>query len=205
MSYPDDSLENRLLHGEPEALGLVSRWIAGALAARRYWRLRTEWKDLAQEILTRVLDSLRRERYRHQGGFRAYVEGVCRFTALQRLAALVPTGDDPALDEIQGAGPESDPERTAMLRQLVRMALDGASDECRSLIRSYYLEERSYSDLATELGVPVGTVKSRLSRCLICVREALNAAGPQARTSQRVPILRNQSGRSRKTIRDGGV
>ena len=82
MSYRADSVEGRFLRGEPEAVGLVFRWISRVLTLPRFWALREEWADLHQEVLGRVTESLRENRFDDEKDFRTYVQGVARFTAM---------------------------------------------------------------------------------------------------------------------------
>ena len=62
--------------------------------------------------------------------------------------------------------PFEDAERSLTRTQLVRWILNAATEECRRLIRAYFLDEQRYSEIASRMKVPVGTVKSRLFRCL---------------------------------------
>ena len=164
MGYDPGSVEQRLLANDPEALGQVIRWIAAGLASPRFWSLRSEWGDLHQEVLARVVESLNRGRFDASRDFRLYVQGVARYTALQALSGarrgmeMDPTMGNPS----EPTGPE----RHLIERDLVRRALDCSTDECRALIHDYFLLGKDYAELAAEHGVPVGTVKSRLFRCL---------------------------------------
>ncbi|HEV8376634.1 MAG TPA: sigma-70 family RNA polymerase sigma factor [Candidatus Polarisedimenticolia bacterium] len=164
MTYHDNSLEARLLVGDPEAVVLVSYWIATFLTMPRYWRLKQEWRDLHQETMTCLIESLRRDRFDTSRDLRAYVQGIARHIATQRLQKMYAEGrgrfEAPAPDK------DANPEHQVMKRQLVRRVLDMASEECRELIAGYFLGQRSYEEIAQELEVPVGTVKSRLFRCL---------------------------------------
>ena len=172
MSYLDGTLEARLLAGDPEAIGRVSRWVADVLTLPRYWSLSREWKDLHQEALMRVLESLRAGRYDPARDLRVYVQGVVRHTALQRLNEL---RSRPEARLTGYARPEApDAEHGAMMRQLVRRVLDLASDECKELIRGYFLRQLSYVEIAQEQELPIGTVKSRLFRCLESAYQALS-------------------------------
>ncbi|MCI0657541.1 MAG: hypothetical protein L0170_10790, partial [Acidobacteria bacterium] len=85
MPYSEHSVARRLLENDPEALGLVIRWISTALASPRFWLLRHEWPDLVQEVLSRVVESLRRERFDDSRDLRVYVQGIARFACLQAL------------------------------------------------------------------------------------------------------------------------
>jgi RNA polymerase sigma factor (sigma-70 family) len=60
----------------------------------------------------------------------------------------------------------TDPERQVTRHQLIRRVLDMASEDCREMIVDFFLHQNSYEEIAEEHGVPVGTVKSRLFRCL---------------------------------------
>jgi len=164
VSYPEGSLERSLLDDDPRARERVYRWIAVVLASPRFWSLRSWWSDLVQESLTRILESLRTGRYDPSRNFQLYVQGVARHTALQALeheSGIRRHGaprDPPAASE----GVE---ERVIRI-QLVRRAMDLATDECRHLFKAYFFEEQGYAELARKMEVPVGTVKSRLFRCL---------------------------------------
>lgn len=163
VSYPKGSLERGLLDDDAAARERVYRWIAVVLASPRFWSLRTWWSDLVQETLMRILESLRSGRFDPSRNFQFYVQGVARHTALQAMAH--------ESGFRRRAGPDPPPvadgidERVIRL-QLVRRALDLATDECRQLFKAYFFEERSYAELARQMEIPVGTVKSRLFRCL---------------------------------------
>ena len=165
MPYPEQSLAGRLLKNDPEALEQAIRWIAATLTSWRFWSLRGEWSDLMQESLARVVESLRLERFDAARDFRVYVQGVARFVCLQTLdrrAQQRPSANP------GGAADEAavNPEAAVIDRQLARLVLDSASEDCRELFRLYFFEARSYEEIAAGLHVPVGTVKSRLFRCL---------------------------------------
>jgi RNA polymerase sigma-70 factor (ECF subfamily) len=55
----------------------------------------------------------------------------------------------------------------------LRSALAGLSDEFRLPLLLFYFEELSYREIAEELGVPIGTVMSRLSRARDALRSRL--------------------------------
>lgn len=178
MAYLPDSIEARFLTGDPEAVGRVIRWIAAVLSSPRFWRLRGEWLDLHQEVMGRLIESLRRERFDAARDFRTYAQGVARFTALAALSPRTRLGDGGAeLDEAAlAADPES--EDLAISRQLARRVLEQASEACRELIVAYFFEERNYAEIAAARSIPVGTVKSRLARCLEGAHRTLREAVP---------------------------
>lgn len=165
MSYREGSLEARLLAGDPEILGIVIRWIARVLATPRFWPLRPEWPDLQQEVMARVIESLRRDRFDPTRDLRVYVQAVARYTAVESLSAWYERSPGRSMtDPPQERAGELETE--VVSSQFARAVLECATDECRGLIRAYFYEQRSYEEIARAEGLPVGTVKSRLSRCL---------------------------------------
>jgi RNA polymerase sigma factor, sigma-70 family len=61
-----------------------------------------------------------------------------------------------------------------VLRTVLVDALATISDEHRSIVLKTIIRDRSYADVAAELGVPVGTVKSRVFYALRGMRGALD-------------------------------
>ena len=176
MSYPTDSVEGRFLQGDPEAVGEVSRWVARMVTLPRFWALRGQWDDLHQEILGRITESLRHGRFDSRREFKAYVQGVARFTGMDATSRQGRYKAAEDLDPDRLPAPGGDPERAAAARNLARVVLDNASEECRAIIRAYYFEGKSYREIAAGRNMPVGTVKSRLFRCLSAAQEKLRVA-----------------------------
>ena len=133
---------------------------------------------MVQEVLGRVIASLRAGRFDPQRDFRTYVQGVARFTALTAINTRRPEvavdEDGPELPD-ESAGGTSEDRLTAS--QLARYVLDRASETCRGFLVAYFMEQRSYAEIAEEFGQPVGTVKSRIFRCLDAARVAVGGRG----------------------------
>jgi RNA polymerase sigma factor (sigma-70 family) len=161
---PDDDLQARLLAGEVEAVDRVSRWISHVLTTPRFWRLRQEWRDLHQETMTSLIKSLRGESFDASRDFRAYVQGIARHVVSQRYRKM--RAESGCLQENHEPVDPADPERQVTRHQLIRRVLEMASEDCREVIVDFFLNQSSYEEIAEEQGVPVGTVKSRLFRCL---------------------------------------
>lgn len=179
MAYAHESTEGRFLAGEPEAVGKVIRWIALVLSSPRFWRLRGEWLDLHQEVMARVVESLSEERFDPAQEFRTYVQGIARFTALAALNPRSRVGEATEEPDEADLGLDAEAEDAAISRQLARRALEEASELCRNLFKAYFFEERSYAEIAESLSVPIGTVKSRVARCLEAAQKSLRGALPR--------------------------
>ena len=183
MPYANDSTEGRFLRGDPDAVGTVSRWVAAVLTDVRFWGLNHEWLDLHQETMTLVLESLRRERFDVTRDFRSYVQAIARYTLRRTggdrrkmaVQVLDPHLEQPAPHDLAG---------TVTRRLLVARVLSELSEGCRVLIYQYFYEERSYDEIASSAGLPVGTVKSRLFRCLGEARRGLGRRRERLRTKR---------------------
>ena len=181
MEYRGDSPEGRFLAGDGQVVGEVIRVVAGVLTLPRFWSLRPDWTDLHQEVLRRILESLRQGRFDPTREFVGYAHSVARFTALDALSR----NSQESSTESGAAGLAAEPEDGADAgdrRQLARLALDMASPDCRRLFRDYFYKKHTYRELAEDMGVPVGTVNSRLFRCLasVAARHGKTFAGGHA-------------------------
>jgi len=73
-----------------------------------------------------------------------------------------------------GVRPEASAEWTE-LRQIIREGIAGLSPKHQSVVILYYLEGHSLQETADELGLPLGTVKSRVHHALRELRMRLSA------------------------------
>jgi RNA polymerase sigma-70 factor (ECF subfamily) len=130
--------------------------------------------DVLQQVLLTVHQRL--HTYDGRAPLRAWLYGIClRHAAAHRRRAWV--------RREQPTEPQSIPERTSSpdsperlverLQQQTRVEamLDELDEEKRAVLVMFELEERSCDEIAAELGVPVGTVHSRL----YAARKALRA------------------------------
>ena len=163
--YDAASVEARFLAGEPQAHGQVSLWVAHVVTTFRFRILRTEWPDLHQEVLTRLLEALRHGRFDPSLEFRIYAQSVARYTMLENVRRKLRRQRD---SEAEWANPEPtmSGEDPILTRHAVDRILTQVQADCRRLFRIIFFDQKSYAEAARDLGVPVGTVKSRLSRCL---------------------------------------
>ena len=165
MTYVKGSLARRLLDDDPDALGQVARWVAISLTSPRFWTLRNLWPDLCQEVMTLLVQSLREDRFDPSRDLRAYVQGITHHVASRACVRL-------AHEKLAASRlpPEKqsgeDPDRVTIDRMLVRRVLDQSTEDCRRLIRAYFYQDSNYEEIAASMNVPVGTVKSRLFRCM---------------------------------------
>jgi RNA polymerase sigma-70 factor (ECF subfamily) len=84
---------------------------------------------------------------------------------------------------------------TGVDRERLQAALDALADEFKLVLLMFYFEECSYRDIAERLGIPLGTVMSRLSRAKGQLRGRLfelelQAAGSRRPEPERVPVAR---------------
>ena len=109
--------------------------------------------------------------------YREFLRSRRRDTRMTSLEELPPGENDLAAEEIDH------------LRQLdgtlVLEALGAVAEAFRAPLTLFYLEDLSYQEIAETLGVPVGTVMSRLSRGKDQLRAALAA---QAQSTKVVPF-----------------
>lgn len=77
--------------------------------------------------------------------------------------ALVPEGEKPADKQVE-AGQK---------QEMLQAAVETLPDEQATLLRMSYFEDKSHSAIADEVGLPLGTVKSRLRLALSRLRTML--------------------------------
>ena len=138
-------------------------------------------QEVTQDVFLRLWD--RPEAFDPaRAGLRAYLLVMARSRALDRLRAARATvplhtedGEERPLADGR-PGPEGRSEERAQ-RDQVRAALSGLSDTHRETVERAYLRAESREEIALAMGVPVGTVKSRLSYALKHLKTQLGKEG----------------------------
>lgn len=148
---------------------------AGHRLARWLMRDEHDAEDVVQEA------SLRALRYFHTfdgGDGRAWFLRIVRNTCYSwRHPASQASIDSFDEEQHSSARPQTDPE-TLLLQTddaaLMACALDTLPDHFQQLLVLRALEGLSYRELADVIGIPIGTVMSRLSRAREALRHALD-------------------------------
>lgn len=142
---------------------------------------RTEAEDLVQETYLKALKGF--GSFQPGTNFRAWIYRILRNTFLTSRAGLAQHVDVPLEDEegeIELPSPAASPESALLAQadqQMIASALQKLPVQAREIILLCDVEEMSYRDIAETLGVPIGTVMSRLSRARGALRKLLEPKG----------------------------
>jgi RNA polymerase sigma-70 factor (ECF subfamily) len=139
-------------------------------------------RDQASDCVQEAFFSAFRNLHAFRGGsVKSWLNRICVNAAMdtQRARKRRPVQPYPELDDESWqppAGHEADPERTAMLSERTRVlsvALAGITDDQRASIVLYDVEGYDYAEIAEMTGVSLGTVKSRIHRGRLALRDLL--------------------------------
>jgi RNA polymerase sigma-70 factor, ECF subfamily len=154
-----------------------------ARIARTMSKSEAEADDLAQETLVkafRAIDSF-------DGAYpRAWLARIARNTAInrdQRNREFL-LADDGTVEPEPEPGQTSDPEGIVLSQEIdedLKRALDELPTPFRVLVQMVDVEEMSYKEAAEGLGIPIGTVMSRLHRARSRLRSSLKGTALEAR------------------------
>lgn len=173
---------------EPTDRELLEAWGMGDLGAghrlferhfdslHRFFRTKTETavSDLVQQTLLACLEG--RERFRHEATFRTYLFQIARF---QLYAHYRARNRDRVFDaEQQSVGDLSEtPSRMLVRREQTRrllQALRAIPLDSQLVLELWFWEDLSGAEIAQVLELPEPTVRSRLRRAQLRLREQLD-------------------------------
>lgn len=182
MSETDKQLIDQFIGGQTEAFG--------ALVLRHQDRLfnsvlrvvgsRDEAADVAQDAFLNAYRKI--ESFRGDSAFYSWLFRIAMNVALTRkrrkklepvsLDAVQDAAGDRTVDEDPASRPSSRMELTEQ-QSAVREALDDLSEEHRVVMVLKEIEGLKYEEIAEIVNCPVGTVRSRLSRARMELRDRL--------------------------------
>ena len=139
---------------------------------------RDQASDAVQEAFFSAFRNLKSFR---GGSVKSWLNRICVNAAMdaQRARKRRPVQPYPELDDESWqppAGPSADPERTAVLAERTRAlsaALANITDDQRTAIVLFDVEGYDYAEIAEMTGVSLGTVKSRIHRGRLALRDLL--------------------------------
>ncbi len=146
---------------------------------------RAEAEDLVQETFVKALKGF--GSFQQGTNFRAWIYRILRNTFLTSRTGLKATMTVPLEEETQEAILPVTPETPESIlldhanQQAIQDALDGLPVIFREVVLLSDIEEMSYQEIADTLGIPIGTVMSRLARARRALREALEKKVQRAR------------------------
>jgi RNA polymerase sigma factor (sigma-70 family) len=178
---PPESLDDalvRLANGEVSRLEQVYRLSAPRILAvcLRILGDRSEAEDALQDTYVRLAANA--ARYRSgRGSAIGWLVTMARNLSIDRLRSRASRGRTApvaAAEALPDPAPAAD---ESLLANEASKRMDGClntlDDVQQGAIRSAFFDGRTYAQLAEELGVPVGTMKSRMRRGLARLKECL--------------------------------
>lgn len=132
--------------------------------------------DLVQDTLERAWAKL--HLYRRGTDLRAWLFTVMHNVHVNKVRATRPT--DPIDEDSPELAQRSTQGDGLVVRDLDR-SISLLPDEQRAVLLLVALEDMSYEEVARALGIPIGTVMSRLSRAREKLRALMLGQGPAAR------------------------
>jgi RNA polymerase sigma-70 factor (ECF subfamily) len=169
----DQELVAQAAAGSREAFDdLVRRHqVAIVTLARALTNGSADAEDLAQDVFVRVWRSL--HGFRGDSTFRTWLHRIAvnvihshhgRVSRLRQLFPATKASDDPEDDPIERAPDPIDMETDVVLRDAIDKALAALPEELRVAVTLRDVQGLDYKEIAGVLGIPIGTVESRIFR-----------------------------------------
>ena len=172
----DSELVARCLKDDPaaweELVARYSRYVY-AIVVQAYRLSDHDAEDAFQDVFLRVYDRL--GSLRDPEAFRPWIAQLTRRVCLDRLShggreepaeAVEPPQVEAALEDLDEAFD-------------IHEALATLPGNCREILDRFFTRDESYRTIGDALELPAGTIASRISRCLVKLREELEGrSGP---------------------------
>ena len=175
----DGELVARCRNGDQSAWNeLVERFsrYVYAIAVQAFRLPSHDAEDVFQEVFARVYQHL--DRLRSDDAIRPWIAQLTRRLCIDRLRSSGREG--PAeTDDLDRGGYD---ETLAQLDEAisVREGLEAVGEACREILDRFFCRDESYKVIGEALGLPAGTIASRISRCLAKLKAELEgrSGGP---------------------------
>ena len=190
-----DSLIEQCLTGDQAAWELIVRqnWRKVFNVAYKFVGRHDEAEDLTQDIFLKIFKAL--ATFDRRANFQTWIISISRNLCIDHYRSVRKERQTIARDvdagDLQPASSDRGPYAAAEhqdLRALLRQALQALPLTLRTAVILRDLQELSYQEIADRLGLPEGTVKSRINRGRIELARQLR------RIEDKQPALRRKRG-----------
>jgi RNA polymerase sigma factor (sigma-70 family) len=159
-----------------ELVERFSRYVF-AIAVQAYRLSEADAEDVFQEVFARAYENL--NKLRDDNAIRPWLAQLTRRLCLDTLRAGAreqaeespePAGSDDTIPQLDEA-------------MIVHEALAALPDNCREILDRFFAQDESYRHIGEALDLPPGTIASRISRCLVKLRDELEGRNPASAQS----------------------
>jgi RNA polymerase sigma-70 factor (ECF subfamily) len=152
-----------------ELVNRFSRYVY-AIASQAYRLGDHDAEDVFQEVFARAYEHL--GRLRDDEAIRPWIGQLTRRLAIDRLRAS--SREQPDAEAVEMVEQPEEPELERIeLALAVHAAMATLPEHCQEILDRFFAQEQSYQEIASALGIPMGTIASRISRCLTKLRQQL--------------------------------
>ncbi len=170
-----DNILQRVASGESRAMNLCINQYGNLVwaIARRYIKDHSEAEDLVQEVFTEI--------WKKAGSFdpaiaseSTFVGLIARRRAIDFLRRLGRRPDFESLAAVSSL-PDPSPQNSSIIcdPETVKTTLAKLPDDTRQLFSLFFEDGFTHPEIAERTGLPLGTVKTRLRRGLVTLRDQL--------------------------------
>lgn len=123
-------------------------------------------EDIEQEVYIKTWKNM--EIYQEQGKFSSWLStltaNVCRdyFKSKQHIMETKQVSGEEILDKVKVGGRQEEAIDAKKRQKIILKAVDDLPRKMRQVVILFEFEEKSYEEISKKLGLPVGTIKSRL-------------------------------------------
>ena len=124
-------------------------------------------EDLEQEVFVKVWKN--QDKYTEKGSFKTWINTIAKNLSKDYLKSAYKrvqtnsTADEEVINSIKDSKATPDGALMAKIRQKrIIQAIEELKPKFKEVIMLYDIEGYSYEQIAEELGVPIGTIKSRI-------------------------------------------
>jgi RNA polymerase sigma factor (sigma-70 family) len=165
-----------------ELVDRFSRYVY-AIAVQGFRLPQQDAEDVFQEVFARVYERL--GSLRDDEAVRPWIAQLTRRLCIDRLRSGA-RESDADLDELPEV-PADDVLESLEQAFDVHEALAELPENCRQILDRFFARDESYRTIGDDLGLPAGTIASRISRCLDKLRDAFEGRNlPSAPSSGQV-------------------